>query len=244
MNTEYQYLRKPVSLRKLASEIDAGGKITFKKADKGVVKCCPACKKPVIRHSNQKWNSSWICEEVPEDTDVVFGDGDAISSACLEDSFAEMFFGRCPHCEEKFTQIELFCFANVPKPAHSNHDSKGIFIYDSSRMVISMESNELLLVCVNDVPVGVVSYGKNIVFDRRGFHGCVVEDIEGDFVSDCCVFLLDCLGVNAALDNSPIGVCNGHFGSDEGARSEWKAAEIVGRALYLSGKKYMKEQRF
>lgn len=248
MNTNKDIiLDHKLSVVDVGVRIIMGEQITLKKASVTITRCCPSCGKPIISYPyNTHWLDSKVNEEITNAGHYIYTDGDTILSEEVYDSYhdgslkyldlnSEMLSGRCFFCGDYYGQIEVFCFNHIPRPEEGGKGDPCMCLMDTTYegLAHSVEKNELYLVCLCDYPIGVMSYGKNVSFKSTAFH--YPED---DFMTDCCVFNLDCMYTESQLDDSPIGVCCGHFELND-TRDDWDAAAIIAKELYLVGKEFM-----
>lgn len=248
MNTNKDIiLDHKLSVVDIGVRIYMGEHITLKEASATITRCCPTCGKPIISYPhNTHWIDSKVNEDITNAGQYIYTDGDTILSQEVYDSYydgslkyldfnSEMLSGRCFFCGESYGLIEVFCFDHIPRPEEGGRGDPCMCLSETTYegMAYSVEESKLYLVCLGDDQIGIMSYGKNIFFRSYAFH--YPED---DFVTDCCTFDLDCLYTESQLDDSPLGVCCGHFELND-TRDDWDAAAIIAKELYLVGKEFM-----
>lgn len=256
MNTSKPvYLDHKFLLTDIAKRIASGESITIKEISSGVTRLCPSCGEPVIHHPhNTHWMDQREDERIEAAGQDTYTDGDLISIQEVEDSFAtgsceyldldaNLMSGKCHFCGGNFAEVEVYCFNKLPRPENpadvdtSRSRPPLIYSFYYDDLVRSVEDHRLCLVCLGEDPIGVMHYGKNMLFNARSFY---LSDsyLTEDFVSDCCAFCLDCISADSQLDASPIGVVCGHYDLND-TKSDWDAAAVIAMALYRVAKDYM-----
>lgn len=240
------------TISEIAKRIVSGEeRIIIKEAKSAVTECCPDCGEPILTHPlDGYWTESIDDERIDWLGNYMFKDGDCIFIKEVYDSYhdgsyryldcdATLMAGDCFFCGKNFGTVEIFCLSHVP---HPNEGAKGDPNYCAisncypETMIRSRDERTLCLVCLGENPIGVMIYGKNVLFPKETFAGYPAED----FVSDCCAFYLDCLGTNRVLDGFPCGViCTYEDTNSNNIENDWVAASVVAKALYQAGKHYM-----
>lgn len=250
MNNTY-LLDHKLSLSEIASRIAAGEQIVLKEATSTVTRICPNCQLPVTHaFHNTHWYDAQSDQRFTDAGLYIANDGDSIFLQEAHDSFKNktyeyldlecfMEYGYCT-CGQAYGFVGVYCFDHIPRPeegAKGDIENCVLFQCDYEHMARSVEESKLFVIYVGQTSIGVMHYGKNVLFHADNFHGYPTED----FTSDCCVFELDCLLLESKLDDSPIGVTCGHFDMND-TKNDWSNAATVTRALYAAGKAYMSQQ--
>ena len=187
---------------------------------------CSNCKNELLESKLENENTECKCKQ-----EYLYYDGDTINTdkKYWLKSDSAMMFGTCENCNE---QIALIGITVLNKDINNDSLSEGykdcFTVFSEDDMIKKFKEVMQYAIYLDNMQIGRVIIYKKATIDKKSIHG-LLEDIE----RNVALVSLECLPENEDMSIFGIGVCNGHFETED-QYDLWQKSSVIAEKLINS----------